>query len=560
MIEQVRIRNLGVIADAVLDLAPGLTVLTGETGTGKTMVFRGLDLVFGGKADASVVAHDSDQALVEVDAVAPQHVVNHVRDLGGEVDADLLIVARQINRTGRSRSFVGGVSVPAGAVADIGAELVAVHGQSDQIRLTKPAQQRTLLDRFGGAEVATALRAYHDVWERVNDLAKRIDALTSDSAARERELEHLQRVVAGYDALSPQPGEDDALTEESLRLQHSEALYAAAMAAHTALSGDDEGQPGAVGLLSQGRKALDRESDKDPALAALAQRLNEAGVFLAQLPADTSTYVAGIDASPQRQEYVEQRRAALRSLAREFGTVDDLIAWVAANRERMADLAGGDEMVAQLRDELATAQQALEAAAAVLTERRLAAASAFAAAVTAELEGLAMSGAQVAFQVSPTEPGPSGADAVELGLASRPGAPWVALAKGASGGELSRIMLAVEVVLAAADPIGTFIFDEVDAGVGGSAAVEVGKRLARLARTAQVVVVTHLPQVAAFADRHLVVTRGTKEQLHTSAVRAVEGEDRVAELSRMLAGLADSQAGENLAAELLAVAREHAAT
>lgn len=559
MIEQVRIRNLGVIADAVLDLAPGLTVLTGETGAGKTMVFRGLDLVFGGKADAAVVAHGSDQATVEVDAVAPPHVLATVDELGGQADGDVVIVARQVNRTGRSRSFVGGTSVPAAAVAEIGAELVAVHGQSDQVRLTKPAAQRQLLDRFGGAPLHAAAQAYHECWDEVAQLTRRIESLTTDTAARERELEHLQRVLAAFDELRPEPGEDEVLADESRRLQFSEALHAAAAAGDAALSGGSEGEPGALSLLAQGRKAVEREAVHDPALAALVDRMRELEVIAADVSADLAGYLDGIDASPQRQQYVEERRAALRSLAREFGTVDDVITWVEVNRPRAAELAGGDEVLAQLRADLEAADARLVSAAAVLTERRTAAAGAFAAAVSAELEGLAMSGAGVAFTISPCAPGPSGADTVELGLQSRPGSPWVPLSKGASGGELSRIMLAVEVVLAAADPIGTFIFDEVDAGVGGAAAVEVGKRLARLARTAQVVVVTHLPQVAAFADRHLVVSRSTQEQVHSSSIREVAGDERVGELSRMLAGLADSQAGESLAVELLAVAREHAA-
>lgn len=551
MIEQVRIRNLGVIDDAVLDLVPGLNVLTGETGAGKTMVFRGLNLAFGGKADAAVISHGADQALVEVDATVSPSLENEVEALGGAVEDGVVIIGRQLNRAGRSRSFVGGTSVPAAAVTDIGSQLVAVHGQSDQIRLTKPSQQRTILDRFAGD--GDALAAYQSVYEEVGALRDRIASLTSDSATREAEVARVTAIMAKFDSLKPTASEDRELDEESRRLANSEALYAAAAAARECLDGSDEGG-GAVALTAQARKALEREAGSDPALQPLVERLREAEVLAADVAAEVAAYADGIDASPQRQEYVESRRAALRSLSREFGSVDDLIAWVADARPRLAELTGGDEVIAGLQEQLAALQVALTDAAAVLTAQRTAAAAEFASQVSAELEGLAMAGARVEFTLEPEVPGPFGADRVELGLRSRPGAPLVPLSKGASGGELSRIMLAVEVVLAAADPIGTFIFDEVDAGVGGAAAVEIGRRLARLSRNAQVIVVTHLPQVAAFADRHLVVTRGGDEQLHASAVTVVADAQRVTELSRMLAGLSDSVAGTQLAQELIDLA------
>lgn len=551
MIEQVRIRNLGVISDAVLDLAPGLNVLTGETGAGKTMVFRGLNLVFGGKGDSNVISHGADQALVEIDAQVSPEIAATVDELGGAVEDGVLIVSRQLNRTGRSRSFVGGASVPAATVTEIGSQLVAVHGQSDQLRLTKPAQQRHILDRFAGD--SGPLTAYQELWERASDLRARIAALTTDSASRERELERIRGIVEKFDALAPNAGEDRDLDDESRRLANAESLHAAASAAASAIDGDDE-VAGAVSQLSQARRALEREAAHDSALAALAERVREVEVLAGDVAFEVSAYVAGIDASPQRLEYVENRRAALRSLSREFGDVDALISWVSTQRPRMAELAGGDEVIEALRSDLAELTDRLVEAAARLTAQRTVAASEFATAVSAELEGLAMAGARVEFTITPDEPGPFGADRIELGLRSRPNAPLVALGKGASGGELSRIMLAVEVVLAAADPIGTFIFDEVDAGVGGAAAVEIGRRLARLARSAQVIVVTHLPQVAAFADRHLVVSRGGDEQLHASAIHEVADADRVTEISRMLAGLADSAAGTQLAAELIGLA------
>ncbi|CAB4331441.1 MAG: DNA repair protein RecN [Actinobacteria bacterium] len=557
MIEQVRIRNLGVINEATLDLSPGFNVLTGETGTGKTMVFRGLNLAFGGKAEATVVSHGSTQAVVEVDAILTEEVAQVVTELGGEIEqGNVTIISRQINSTGRSRSFVGGVSVPAAAVSDIGDQLVAVHGQSEQLRLTKASQQRLILDRFGGETVSPVLRGYQEVWTKVLALRSRIELLSSDSASRERELERIRKVVELFDSLKPQPGEDRELDDESKRLANSEALHSAAMAAETSLVGDDNDSSGTISLLATGRKALEREMSHDPAIEAIAQRMRELEVLMSDVSADVSNYLHSIDASPERLEYVESRRAALRSASREFGDVDALIAWVDENRTRMDELAGGDEVIEALRQELEIEIAQLRIWADKLSAIRTSAAATFTSQVTGELEGLAMPGARVEFVIDATEPGPHGADDIKLGLVSRPNAPWVPIAKGASGGELSRIMLAVEVVLAAADPIDTFIFDEVDAGVGGAAAVEIGRRLAQLGKTAQVIVVTHLPQVAAFADRHLVVSRMDDEEVHNSAIREVRDQDRVQELARMLAGLSDSQAGTSLAQELLDLAQQ----
>ena len=555
MLEQVRLRNFGVISEATLDLTPGLNVLTGETGAGKTMVFRGLGVLFGGKADASLISSGCTQATIEADIVVPPSVAHALVESGAVIDdGDVAIVARQINDAGRSRSFIGGSAVPTAVVTELGTELVAVHGQSEQLRLTKAAQQRLILDRFSGD--SSVLARYQDLWEQRAALTRRIELLTSDAAARDTELDRITRILEQFDDLKPEPGEDKALDDEANKLTNVEVLHTASAGALNALAGDDAGDIGSLAGISLARKLLERERQHDPQLGVLADRVHELEVLVSDVASDVSHYVSSIDASPERLAYVESRRAALRSLSREFGDVDALIEWSESARLRMLELSGGEEMVAQLQQELTELTAELTAQAATLTALRTTAAATFAQQVSNELDGLAMAGARVDFVIEPTELGPFGADSIQLGLISRPNAPWVPINKGASGGELSRIMLAVQVVLAQADPIGTFIFDEVDAGVGGAAAVEVGRRLARLARTAQVVVVTHLPQVAAFADNHLVVSRGDGESVHNSSVNQVADTDRVTELARMLAGLADSQAGAQLATELLAIADE----
>ena len=556
MLEQLRIKNLGVIRDAVLDFSPGFTVLTGETGAGKTMVFRSLALLFGGKSDAGLISTGADQAVVEADVVVPAELHPRLDELGSELDEGLVILSRQVNAGGRSRAFAGGVSVPAGVISELGEELIAVHGQSDQIRLTKGDQQRILLDRFAGQPVAKALSEYRELWDKRKELKNRIDLLSSDAGTRAAELDRLNRILEQVKLLKPQPNEDVELSQEASRLAHSESLYGAAVGAIAGLTGGEVGEVNVAGILAGIRKLVEHESALDPKLGEFASRIRELEVLVADLAGDLGTYSSAIDASPERLAFVEDRRAALKALAREFGEVNDLLAWVTANEPRQAELAGGDEVIAQLTEQLSRINAEIKTAAAKLTKARTKAASDFAKAVSQELEGLAMAGARVEFVITEAKLGPHGGDDIALGLSSRPGAPLIAVAKGASGGELSRIMLAVEVVLAQADPIETFVFDEVDAGVGGAAAVEVGKRLAQLAKTSQVIVVTHLPQVAAFADKHLVISRLDGDEFHKSAVSEVADNERVTELSRMLAGLSESEAGVKLAEELLNLARE----
>jgi DNA repair protein RecN (Recombination protein N) len=486
----------------------------------------------------------------------PSELIARLGELGGEVeDGNVAIITRQVNSTGRSRSFAGGVSVPAGVVGELGEALVAVHGQSDQLRLTKTDQQRLLLDRYAGESLENPMATYTKLWDGARALERRIAAMTTDAGTRAAQLERITRILEQVDSLVPLPGEDHELDEEAKRLANTEALYeVTARASELLATGQVDDLP-VVAALAAARKGLDHERTLDATLGEFADRMKELEILAADLSADITAYSAGIDASPQRLAFVESRRAALKQLTREFGDVDDLLAWVKENRPRVAELAGGDELLEELRAELIQVQSDLVIAAGAVTKARTKAAAGFSSSVTEELASLAMVGATVQFKLSPATPGPTGADLVELGLISRPDSPWIPMAKGASGGELSRIMLAVEVVLAAADPTETFVFDEVDAGVGGAAAVEVGKRLARLAQNAQVIVVTHLPQVAAFADRHLVIARADGQEVHSSAVNEVLQGDRVAELSRMLAGLADSQAGSQLAEELLAVAK-----
>ena len=566
MIEEIRIENLGVIGAAHVPLGSGLTAITGETGAGKTMLLSGLALLLGGRADPAVVRTGSRQATAEgrfvVDHDSP--VADRARDAGAELDEDGTLVAlRTVAAAGRSRAFLGGRSVPQSVLAEIAEDLVTVHGQQDQARLRSPRRQREALDAFAGPEQAARLAAYRSAWAARALVAADLDELVVHANERFREAELLRLGLLEVERLDPQPGEDHELAGEQARLTHTEDLRTAALTAHLALAGGDDaaGPPGAAAGVDQARRTLGLVAQHDDALGALAVRLAEVGYTVADVTTDLAGYVDQVQADPSRLAAVHQRRSELASLARTHGgTVDDVLTWARDAGLRLLELDGGQDRTAALRSRMAELDAVLADHAHEMTAARARAADSLAAAVTGELGGLAMPAARLEVRLTPTDGlGPWGAEEVEMLLVAHAGAPARPLGVGASGGELSRVMLAIEVSLATAPGSQatrppTFVFDEVDAGVGGKAAVEVGRRLAELGRQAQVVVVTHLAQVAAFADHHLVVTKSHSDGVDVvtvSDVRAVEGTARVAELARMLSGQEDSATAIVHAAELL---------
>ncbi len=577
MLEELRIRGLGVIADATLQLCPDLTVVTGETGAGKTMVVAGLGLLFGGRADAGRVRAGARQALVEGRLVlaADGPGLARAEEAGAEFDDDgTLLASRTVSAEGRSRAHLGGRSVPVGLLAGLGDDLVTVHGQADQLRLLRPAEQRAALDRFAGPEVADLLGRQNTGFERWQVVVRDIERRTSAARERAQEADLLRHGLSEIAAVDPQPGEDESLSADTGRLEHADALRVAAITAAAALTADPAGDDVDVtGLLAAAGRALDAVADHDPAVAEMSKRMVELGYLAADLAGELASYADLLDADPGRLAQQQARRAALDRLTRKYAdSVDGVLAWAAAAATRLDELDGSEERLAELTAERDAAAAEVTATAIAMSAARVAAAARFAAAVTGELAELALPNARVEVAVrhraaiagSPTllvdaQPvgvGPDGVDEVEFLLVPHAGAPARPLQKGASGGELSRIMLAVEVVFATAEPTArVLVFDEVDAGVGGRAAVEVGRRLARLARRHQVLAVTHLPQVAAFADRHLVVVKDDDGSVTASGVREVAAGDRIQELSRMLAGLDRSDTGLAHAEELLLTAQ-----
>lgn len=585
MLTEIRIESLGAISSAVGEFDRGLTVLTGETGTGKTMVVTGLHLLGGARADATRVRSGAERAVVEgrfsttdLDEAMVVRLDEMLDASGAERDEDGSVIAlRSVSRDGPSRAYLGGRSVPAKSLGDFTAGLLTLHGQNDQLRLIRPEEQCAALDRF--AKAGPALERYcklRDAW-----LSARRDLLDRRNRMRELALEadRLTFALNEIDAVDPQPGEDDALVAEIVRLSELDTLREAAATARAALSSEETDGLSATDSLGKARAAL--ESTGDPKLTALAGQIGEVLTVLVDAAGELGGFLEELPVDASALESKLARQAELRTLTRKYAAdIDGVIGWAQESRQRLAQLDVSEEGLAALAARVDELGRELAQAAVDLSATRRKAAKRLAKEVTAELSGLAMADAQFTIDVTldaapDTAPDPDdsaalrlpsgervhagadGVDQVEFGFAAHRGMDQLPLAKSASGGELSRVMLALEVVLATSrkEAAGTtMVFDEVDAGVGGRAAVQIGRRLARLARTHQVIVVTHLPQVAAYADVHLVVhAAGPKG---TSVVRRLGGDERVAELARMLAGLGESDSGRAHARELLEAAQK----
>ncbi|GAA1819412.1 DNA repair protein RecN [Nesterenkonia flava] len=582
MIEHVTISDLGVIERADLELASGFNVVTGETGAGKTMVVTAFGLLLGARAEASAIRAGASKATVDAEvAVRPGHRALRLAEEAGALledeqenddDAEApatLLLGRALSSKGRSRASVSGRAVPVSVLGGIGAELVTVHGQSDQLRLKSASAQRRALDSYAGTEFRQRLDRYRELFAQWQQLSAELQEITTNERERRREAEQLQQALEQIDEISPTPGEDDQLKAEALKLENIEALREAARTAQSALAGADAAEvvepgPNAVELAEAAASALNAQTDQDEELAAIASQVAQASTLLSDAAGQLGLYAAGLDESgPERLAQVHQRRADIDRLLRLYGPdIDTVLRWAEDSRTRLMTLQSDEDRIEELTGQVQALESQLWEQADELREARLAAAERLAEAVGEELAALAMPHARLVVDVvAASELTRHGADDVAFLLAPHAGAQPLPLGKGASGGELSRVMLALEVVLAEKAPATTFIFDEVDAGVGGKAAVQIGRRLAMLARHAQVIVVTHLPQVAAYADQHIRVYKNSDQSAADGAgftasdVRPLTHQERIGELARMLAGHEDSDTARAHAAELLEAAR-----
>ena len=565
-LETITLRGLGIIEDASLDFGPGFTVLTGETGAGKTMVLTALSLVLGGKSDSALVRQGRERLIASGSFRLSPAITEVALEKGADVDEGLLILTRTVTAEGKSKSSAGGVAVPVGVLSELSEHLIEIHAQASGMSITKAHKQREILDRFGGAKLADALVAYRGSYESYHQLKERITLLRSKAAGREKEIATLREFSAAFHKVKPKPGELGELVSEISRLGSVEELRQSIGEVSEILSGEDGGVLNTLGLA---RKSIQTVQGKDPLLAKIAEDIGEGFFLLTDAASAAHTYLQDLAADPERLEIAQSRRADINALLKRFATVPEpdeqileLITKVASVENSIADLSGGEDRLAAMEAELHLLLADLSVNSASLSKFRRKWAQKLSASVSQEIHSLAMPHTQFQCDVSSPDysaPLPAstftavGADDIAMRLQSHPGGPLVAVAKGASGGELSRVMLALEVVLAQSQPVGTYVFDEVDAGVGGKAAVEVGRRLCELSRHAQVIVVTHLAQVAAWADSHFVVRKSEDGSVSQSDVVNVTGAARVEEIARMLAGHEDSRSAQEHAAELLAM-------
>lgn len=555
---EIRIDNLGVIDQATIEPSPGLTVISGETGAGKTMLLTGLALIMGAKAEPATVRNGANRAVVEGRlAVDDASIIDRALDAGAELDEDgTLLLARSVAAEGRSRAFLGGRTVPQSLLGEISADLVTVHGQSDQIRLRTASRQRAALDAFGGEVVNKTLVKYRQSWDQWLALDRELQTLIETRTQRVAEAEVLGSDLDEIAAAELEENEDTNLKSTVARLTHSEDLQLAADTAREALtSGAATEAVAAAELAEVARTALSQGAVHDEVLAEYAERAQEIGYLASDLSTDLASYATAIDTDPNQLAQAHERLSFVTGLLRKHHveSVAELVDWEEKARHRFSLLQSDTTRIDELKEALQKQTQILEGLAEELSQHRTQAGKSLAKAVTAELHGLAMPDARFEVSITPTALNLNGRDDITFLLTPHAAAPPRPLGQGASGGELSRVMLALEVALAQQRGVEdrTFVFDEVDAGVGGQAAIEIGRRLARLSRSSQVLVVTHLAQVAAFADQHLVVRKGEK---NTTSVNVVDDMERVKELARMLSGQVESSTAQQHAAELLGLA------
>jgi DNA repair protein RecN (Recombination protein N) len=565
-LEEISIKNLGIIESSTLELGRGLNVLTGETGAGKTMILTALNLVLGGKSDQSLVRTGSDRLVASASFDIHKPLQSVLEDEGAVIDEGSLILTRSINADGKSKAAAGGVSVTAGVLTKIGENLIEVHGQSANQQIVKSSKQRELLDRFAGLELARSLSTYQEVYASYLELKNRLKAMKDASSKRDGEIAELEEFSLAWTKLKAVRGEAATTEDEINRLSSVEDLRIASTGSIAAL--EDE-ESGALTSLGSAKKYLEVAKGKDSKLDQILTSVSEAFFLAVEAARELASYSSGLEADPNRLDVLQTRKAEIIAFVKRWGSSSDLDGQLVELSQRaksaklaILDLHGGDERIAELEVELLETKKTLINSAAALSKLRNTYAVKLGQEVTHEISQLAMPHTTFYVQVETIDYASElkesdfttlGCDEVSMLIEGHPGATKIALGKGASGGEMSRIMLGLEVVIAKTHPVGTYIFDEVDAGVGGKAAIEVGKRLHKLAQHAQVIVVTHLPQVAAWGDTHFVVRKSSDGVVTQSGVQKLTESERVDEIARMLAGLEESTSAKEHASELLSL-------
>jgi DNA repair protein RecN (Recombination protein N) len=560
-LNEISISGIGVIEKSNLEFGPGLTVITGETGAGKTMVLTALNLVLGGKADSALVRHGSERAVANATFNIPREFVDRFDEKGVISEDGELILTRTVTKDGKSKAVASGSAVSASALQEIAEELVMVHGQAASQTLTKSAKHLELLDLYANLNLSDLQKLLSEA----SDLAKRIKAMKSAGRERERQLEALREFATAFKKIKPQAGELQEVNDEISRLNSIEGLTSTAGAASAILESDEGG---ALTALGSAKKSLEKAVALDPSLASISDQLNEAFFEVQDIAANLAGYLADLAADPGRLESLQNRKSELNKFIKQHSNstssdsnqaLHELIEIGANLDNEIADLEGGDDRIAELENDLNSLQKSCVDEATKISKIRGEFAIKLSKAASAEIHALSMPNTNLVVEVKSSDNyqdiSATGFDEVNFFLQTHKDGPLVSIAKGASGGELSRVALAIEVVIAMNEEIGTYIFDEVDAGVGGKAAIEVGRRLKALSKVAQVIVVTHLPQVAAWADTHFVVSKDESGSVSLSQVRNLSPEGRIEEIARMLAGHEDSISARKHAEELIAESR-----
>ena len=570
-LEEISIRNLGIIEESRLEFGPGLNVLTGETGAGKTMILTALNLVLGGKSDSALVRSGADRLTTSATftqlTAAGEAFSKTLEECDVAIEEGSLIFSRSVTADGKSKALCNGATVAASALGQVSEHLIEIHGQSANVLLTKSSRQRELLDRFGGDHIAIVVREYQSHFNQYSELKSRIKAMKSASAVRDSQIAEIEELLNSWNKFKPTRGEFAANADEISRLSSVEDLRVAASGAYEAATAEEAG---ALAALGAAKRFLEMSKGRDSRLDEIASLVSASFYALDEAQRDLGVYLSSLEADPAKLNALQERRSELLAFVKKFsGNTSDpdaalveLAARAKNGRDVIADLQGGDERIAELERELASIKTLLLNSAKSLTQARLKAAKELSAAVSDELSHLSMPHTQLIIDLQTpdysstlkeSDFGQLGCDEVTISIKAHATAAKVAIGKGASGGEMSRIMLALEVVIAKTHPVGTYIFDEVDAGVGGKAAIEVGRRLHLLAQSAQVIVVTHLPQVAAWADTHFRVAKRSDGAIVESGVEKLDEKARVEEVARMLAGLEESTSALEHASELLAM-------
>lgn len=568
-LEEIHIKNIGVITQANLEFDKGLTVLTGETGAGKTMVLTALNLVLGGKSESSLVRSGEERLTASALFSIPNKSIAEFENLGIEIEEGALAISRSVTKEGKSKAIASGVSINAGTLAEASDFLIEIHGQSSGLNITKGSRQRELLDRFAGVPFESILLKYQEQLSQYQQIKNRINDLKKSAASREESLSSLRLFSESFTKLKPQSNELSSVEEEIMKLSFVEELRVSVTHAINSLEHDDSGVVNAIG---QAKKSLESVRDKDAKLDKFVDDLNDAFFVLADLLPNLTSYLQSLEADPERLDFLQERKASLAAFIKKWDSevsgdsgLNVLIEKYKGVSSQLDDLSGGDERIKLLERDLVDIKKELLTSAKNLTESRTIAANTLSLEVSTEMHALSMPHTNLRIEIVSPDYGSGlkesdftifGCDSVNMYLQTHLDGPLVSLAKGASGGEMSRVMLALEVVLAASNPVGTYIFDEVDAGVGGAAAIEVGRRLHALSKNAQVIVVTHLPQVAAWGDMHYVVEKSVDGTVVSSGVNRVDGDERIIEIARMLAGLQESSSAKEHASELLSMRKK----